>query len=47
MLNAPTRDERVLRTALAEAPEIAYGTQINDALMKSLKLLREARLSAG
>jgi tight adherence protein B len=47
VLQAPTRDERVLRTALAEAPEIAYGTHINDALMQSLKLLREARLSAG
>jgi tight adherence protein B len=47
VLNAPTRDERVLRTALAQAPEIAYGTHINDALMASLKLLRAARLSAG
>lgn len=47
VLSVPTRDGNALRRALAEPPRIAYGTHINDALMQSLTLLREARLSAG
>ncbi len=47
VLSTPTRDGAALRKALAEPPEIAYGTHINDALMRSLTLLRKARLSAG
>lgn len=47
LLRTPTRDGNALRSALAEPPRIAYGTHINDALMQSLTLLREARLSAG
>ena len=47
VLRIPTRDGNALRSALAEPPRIAYGTHINDALMQSLTLLREAKLSAG
>lgn len=47
VLRAPTRDGKALRRALADPPRIAYGTRINDALMRSLTLLREARISAG
>ena len=47
VLRVPTRDGSALRTALAAPPRIAYGTHINDALMRSLTLLRKARLSTG
>lgn len=47
VLRVPTRDGTALRRALAEPPRIAYGTHINDALMRSLTLLRKARLSTG
>lgn len=47
VLRLPTRDGTALRRALAEPPRIAYGTHINDALMRSLTLLRKARLSTG
>ena len=47
VLRVPTRDGRALRRALSAPPRIAYGTHINDALMRSLTLLRNARLSAG
>jgi tight adherence protein B len=47
VLRAPTRDGAALRRALATPPRIAYGTHINDALMRSLTLLREARVSTG
>jgi len=47
VLRAPTGDGTALRTALAKPPRIAYGTHINDALMRSLTLLRKARLSTG
>jgi tight adherence protein B len=47
VLRTPTRDGNALRSALAEPPRIAYGTHINDALMQSLTLLREAKLAAG
>jgi tight adherence protein B len=42
-----TRDGAALRTALATQPRLAYGTRIHDALMRSLSLLREAKLSSG
>jgi tight adherence protein B len=47
VLRDPTRDGGALRRALAAPPRLAYGTRINDALIQSLTLLREARLSAG
>jgi tight adherence protein B len=47
VLRVPTRDGGALRTALSQPPRIAYGTHINDALMRSLALLRKARLSTG
>ena len=47
VLRTPTRDGAALQRALAAPPRIAYGTHINDALMRSLRLLRQARLSAG
>jgi Flp pilus assembly protein TadB/Mg-chelatase subunit ChlD len=47
VLRDPTRDGRALRRALASPPRLAYGTRINDALVRSLMLLREAKLSSG
>ena len=47
VLRTPTRDGAALHRALAAPPRIAYGTHINDALMRSLTLLRQARLSTG
>jgi Flp pilus assembly protein TadB len=47
VLRDPTQDGSALRRALASPPPLAYGTRINDALMRSLTLLREARLSSG
>jgi tight adherence protein B len=47
VLRAPTRDGSALRSALASPPPLAYGTRINDAIMRSLTLLREAKLSSG
>jgi tight adherence protein B len=47
VVRAPTRDGRVLRQALASPPRLAYGTRINDAIMRSITLLREAKLSSG
>jgi tight adherence protein B len=47
VLRVPTRDGGALRRALSKPPRIAYGTHINDALMRSLALLRKARLSTG
>lgn len=47
VLRAPTGNGTALGTALAKPPRIAYGTHINDALMRSLALLRRARLSTG
>jgi len=47
VLRAPTQDDAALRNALSVPPQIAYGTHINDALMRSLTLLRKARLSTG
>ena len=45
MLRDPTRDEAP--RALASPPRLAYGTRINDALMRSLTLLRDAKLASG
>jgi tight adherence protein B len=47
VLHDPTRNGSALRRALASPPRLAYGTRINDALMRSLALLREAKLSSG
>lgn len=47
VLRNPTRDSSALQRALASPPSLAYGTRINDALMRSLALLREAKLSSG
>jgi tight adherence protein B len=47
VLRTPTRAGAALRRSLATPPRIAYGTHINDALMQSLALLRQARLSTG
>ena len=47
VVRSPTRDGRALRSALASPPRLAYGTRINDAIMRSITLLREAKLSSG
>jgi Flp pilus assembly protein TadB/Mg-chelatase subunit ChlD len=47
VLRGPTRDGSALRRALASPPRLAYGTRINDSLMRSLTLLREAKVSMG
>jgi tight adherence protein B len=47
VLHDPTADSGALQAALASPPRLAYGTRINDALMRSLTILREARLSTG
>jgi tight adherence protein B len=47
VLRQPTRDGGALRRALAASPQLAYGTRINDALIRSVTLLREAKLSSG
>lgn len=47
VLRAPTRDQALLRRALSAQPPLAYGTRINDALLRSLELLKVARLSSG
>lgn len=47
VLRTPTRDRAALEQALATPPAIAYGTHINDALMRGLALLRGARVAAG
>ncbi|HWN22931.1 MAG TPA: VWA domain-containing protein [Gaiellaceae bacterium] len=47
VLRGLTRNEGDLRSALATQPPLAYGTRIHDALVRSLALLREARLSSG
>ena len=47
VLRDPTRDGSALRRTLASPPRLAYGTRINDALIRSLALLREAKLSSG
>jgi Mg-chelatase subunit ChlD len=46
VLRDPTTDGRALRRALASPPPLAYGTRINDALIRSLTLLREAKVSS-
>jgi tight adherence protein B len=47
VLRGPTADDGALRNALATQPPLEYGTRIYDALMRSLALLREAKLSSG
>ena len=47
VLHDPTANTDTLRAALASPPRLAYGTRINDSLMQSLTILREARLSTG
>ena len=47
VMRRPTRDGRALSQALAAPLSLAYGTRINDALIRSVALLREAKLSAG
>jgi tight adherence protein B len=47
VLRVPTQNDAALRRALSVPPRLAYGTQINDALMRSLTLLRKARVSTG
>jgi Flp pilus assembly protein TadB len=47
VLRGLTQDGAALRSALATQPPLAYGTRIHDALMRSLALLREAKLSSG
>ena len=47
VLRNPTRDGSALRRTLASPPRLAYGTRINDALIRSLALLREAKLASG
>lgn len=47
VLQTPTRNTATLRRTLAAQPPLAYGTRINDALLRSLELLRSARLSSG
>jgi Flp pilus assembly protein TadB len=47
VLRDPTTDGSALRRALASPPPLAYGTRINDALVRSLTMLREAKVSSG
>ncbi|HZM19488.1 MAG TPA: type II secretion system F family protein [Gaiellaceae bacterium] len=47
VLRNPTRDGSALRRTLASPPRLAYGTRINDALIRSLALLRDAKISSG
>ena len=47
VVQAPTNDAAALRRALAQAPELAYGTRIHDAVDESLALLARARLASG
>jgi len=46
-LQAPTSDSALLKRALAQPPEVAYGTRIYDALKRSLAMLDRAKLSTG
>ena len=47
VLRRPTSDPARLQQALSQAPTVAYGTRIYDALDRSLKLLDSAQLSTG
>jgi tight adherence protein B len=47
VVRTPTTDDAALERALATPPALAYGTRIHDALLRSLGLLRTARLSSG
>jgi tight adherence protein B len=47
VLQAPTSDSAQLHRALANEPEVAFGTRIYDALARSLGTLDQAKLSTG
>jgi tight adherence protein B len=47
VVRAPTQDDATLAEALDDPPALAYGTRIYDALDRSLRLLRNARIAAG
>ena len=47
VLHGLTRDGAALRRTLETQPTLAYGTRIYDAIMRSLDLLRDAKLSSG
>jgi tight adherence protein B len=47
VVQEPTKTSAELESALARAPELAYGTRIFDAVDESLALLARARLSSG
>jgi tight adherence protein B len=47
VLSAPTRDGDALARALGRAPALAYGTHIYDALERSVRLVRDAKIAAG
>jgi Flp pilus assembly protein TadB/Mg-chelatase subunit ChlD len=47
VLSELTRDGSALRRTLETQPTLAYGTRIYDAIMRSLGLLRDAKLSSG
>ena len=47
VLERPTESNRALRAALADTPELSYGTRIHDGIDRSLEVLRGARLSTG
>jgi tight adherence protein B len=46
-LEAPTIDIGRLQSALAGSPRLSYGTHLFDAVNRSLRALRESRISAG
>jgi tight adherence protein B len=47
VLSDLTTEGAALRRTLEMQPPLAYGTRIHDAVMRSLRLLRDARLSSG
>jgi tight adherence protein B len=47
VLQAPTSDSEQLHRALANEPQVAFGTRIYDALARSLGMLDQAKLSTG
>jgi len=47
VLRAPTIDPGQLQSALANAPQLGYGTHLFDAVRRSLRTLAAAKISAG
>jgi tight adherence protein B len=47
VLQAPTVDPGQLQSALANAPQLGYGTHLFDAVRRSLRTLAAAKISAG